>query len=275
MNRDASIFLIDESEPCEHYRSNGAEIIESTIATPGKPLHLRIGIIDGPATLSDIVSLARSISDEQCLTVIDHLETNGQCVQCSKGCFACCGYLVTLSLPEVFRMQKELSAMGAGRYVSILYSCLDSSKKILDIDVLEEYNINEKPEMTQISKWYAELDLSCPFLSNGLCGIYEQRPLACREHMVTTSPQSCINNEMNTTEIVDMPVSILEALGQLAADLEQTEVEAVILPLALTCMDNYIQRSHRTWPAIAMAEHFVNILETIASKQIAAPAGSS
>jgi Fe-S-cluster containining protein len=270
MDRPASIFLIDESEPFEDYCSSGIEIFESTIDIDGEGLPLCIGVVEGPARLLDLVPLAQSISDKLVLTMLNHLASNQQYIPCRKGCCACCSYLVALSLPEVFCIQQDLLKLSAKHRQRVLQSAFISAKKILNLEVLKKHNINQAIGTEQISHWYSELDLSCPFLSGGTCSIYEKRPLACREHMVITSPASCKKNGMNDPEIISLPVSVLEALGHLSADLEQTEVEAVILPLALVCKDgNYQQRSQRTWPATVMVKHFIHILETMSRNDAA------
>jgi hypothetical protein len=72
-----------------------------------------------------------------------------------------------------------------------------------------------------------------------------------------------------------MPLSITEALARLAAELEQSSIEAVMLPLALPWAEENRQRWERTWPAPMMVEKFVNILKDMASKNsavVAAPA---
>jgi hypothetical protein len=63
-----------------------------------------------------------------------------------------------------------------------------------------------------------------------------------------------------------MPVSVLECLGRLCAELEQREIEAVILPLALPWALKNHDRSQQTWPARTMVERFIEILQTAAAK---------
>lgn len=263
------INLLNESESLEPFEAQCAEIIESTIDISGKTLPLRIRVTDEPAKLADIVPLAQVIGDKICSTLMDNLAANGQPVQCRKGCCACCSYLVALSLPEVYYLQQTFSTIPAECRVPIIYDCIDSAKKILDVNALKKYNIETGNDMSDISKWYSQLNLKCPFLSVGSCGIYAQRPLACREHMAITPPELCKSGKHQTPEIVDMPISMTEVLGQLAAELEQTEeIEAVILPLALTCMDHYMARLHDTWPAVDMVKRFIRILESSASKHL-------
>ena len=66
---------------------------------------------------------------------------------------------------------------------------------------------------------------------------------------------------MNEPDVVKLPVSILECVGQLTAELEQSEVEAIMLPLALPWAQENLGRAERTWPAVTMVERFVEIIK--------------
>ena len=68
-----------------------------------------------------------------------------------------------------------------------------------------------------------------------------------------------------------MPVSVLEGLGLLTAELEQSDIEAVMLPLALPWVQENLERGERTWPAVKMVECFVEILQALNLKQSKAP----
>jgi hypothetical protein len=54
------------------------------------------------------------------------------------------------------------------------------------------------------------------------------------------------------------------ALAQLASELEDTNVEAVILPLVLVWCEENLQRAGRTWPAVMMVRRFAEIVKTMA-----------
>lgn len=261
------MFLIDES--VDQSRLNDAKILESTIDISGESMHLCIGVNEEPAQLCDIVSLAYAVSDKLCSTIIQKLAANGQIVSCRNGCSACCSYLVALSMPEIYYLHQKIASWEEDRLLSLLQCCFDSAQKILDSDTLIKYDVNNNTDnLSVISQWYEHLGLSCPFLKNDSCSIYEYRPLACREHLVTTSPGLCKSRITNNPTLVRMPISILEVLGQLSAEMEQTPVEAVILPLAVVCGEGYLQRSCRRWPGVMIVERFIAILEAVASKYV-------
>ena len=244
-------------------------IIDFELNILGKQLNFHIGAAKKQARLADIVPLARTICAKITDTIVESTFRKGVSISCRKDCSACCSYLVPLSVPEAFSMREEVLDMPADQSKAVLRLCLDASRKILD-DMPESFDVhlttNSPNQVRQLSSWYAGLKLPCPFLSGGLCTIYEQRPTACREHIVTGSALPCEIEWMVQSQMVTMPVSVLEALGQLASELEGTAVEAVMLPLALPWTQDNPQRHQRTWPAIMMVERFVDIIKRIAEE---------
>ena len=235
----------------------------------GKPVCFDIAVADRAARLSDIVPLARNLAKSLARTTIDMLNAAGECVPCRKGCSACCSYLAPLSVPEAFRLAEELSAMPAREGEPLIQSSIETARKILDnkpvnFELEGSTETNDALRSKEIGDWYAGLGLPCPFLSNGLCVLYEHRPIACREHIVTGSAKLCDLTSTDQADAVKMPVSVLECLGRLAAELEQSDVEAVMLPLALPWAQENTKRSGRTWPALTMVERFVEIIQTTA-----------
>ena len=272
----SAVTVLDESGRLDSNYPCDTEIISFELDVAGKTVQFRIDVAAKQATLADIVPLARRLSTKLAILFLERLRENGQSIPCCKGCSACCSYLIPLSVPEVFRLREELLAMPSSKSSRILKSCVIAAKRILDkshedIDAnkLTKNNLAQKDE---ISKWYTSLKLTCPFLSEDLCLLYEQRPLACREHIVTGSAVSCETGHRTEPNVAPMPVSILEALGLLAAELEQSDVEAVMLPLALPWTQDNLQRSRQTWPAVTMVKRFVGILKETAVKNSAAVA---
>jgi Fe-S-cluster containining protein len=172
-------------------------------------------------------------------------------------------------------MRQEVLAMTENQSKTVFQSCLNASRKILDdrpknFQLCTSTTANAATQVSGLSKWYAGLKLACPFLSGGLCTIYEQRPTACREHIVTGSPLLCEAEWTDESHMVKMPVSALEALGQLASELENTSAEAVMLPLALPWAQENLKHHEQTWPAEMMVESFVEIIKAMAEENSSA-----
>jgi Fe-S-cluster containining protein len=79
---------------------------------------------------------------------------------------------------------------------------------------------------------YFSLRLPCPFLEDGACSIYDDRPLACREHLVTSPPENCSAPHHPPVETVELPLDSWCALARTASPREDDRVDWVPLVLA-------------------------------------------
>jgi len=248
----------------------GTEVIGLELDILGKKMNFHIRAGKDQARLADIVPLARMLCTEIIDVVLQSVSINGGQIPCRKGCLACCRHLIPLSVPEAFRLNEEISAATGRRRESVWKTCLHAARQILDRKppiLLMSQTAEASPaglvDLNLVSKWYRDFKLDCPFLHNGVCTIYEQRPLACREHYVTGSARAC-RGEFGAAEVLEMPVQVLNALGKLASELEGTSVEAVILPLALVWCEENRQRDERTWPFATMVKRFFEIVKEMA-----------
>lgn len=214
--------------------------------------------------LSDIIPVARAVCDAIIDVTLRHALSDKRRISCRKGCSTCCSYLVPLSVAEVYRLQNEFLQMPDTHRMPVLKSYIEAAKKILNGKA--QKILQNSDDLQKISDWYAGLGIQCPFLSNGICSIYEMRPLACREYYVSSRPERCKNNSTHDPNIVHLPVSILESIGTLVQRLEQSQVEAVILPMALVDIDEFCTRSKKTWPAVQMINLFLDIIEENAAQ---------
>lgn len=254
--------------------SNGpTEVIGLELDILGKKVNFSIAVSKGQATLADIVPLARTICTKITDVVVESICSDGGRIPCRKGCAACCGpYLVPLSVPEALRLNEEISAAPPNQREPMLRACLLAAHRILNqkppepfLDQTTEPSQAGPAELNLVLSWYASLKLPCPFLCKGLCTIYQQRPMACRELFVKGSADAC-GGEQSIAEVVQMPVKMPNALAQLASDFEGTAAEAVILPLTLAWYEQNKQRADRTWPAVMMVNRFLEIVKTMAAK---------
>lgn len=250
---------------CENSTAAAGEIVNFKIETCGKVIPFSIDVTSEEATLSDIVPAARRLSSKIAIVTREDICERGQAVPCCKGCDSCCSSLIPMSVPEVFRMNEEFLLMPNETSNGLLRNCISAAKRILDrsqkTEYLKEFAKIGRRRVGQINKWYGELGLTCPFLKDGLCEIYDQRPMACREHIVRGSSDACRKNTLCRPNVVPMQVSVLEALGQLASELEGTEVEAIMLPFSIAWAQDNLHRAERTWPAVEMVKRFAEIVQ--------------
>ena len=271
MDKDAPIvvFSVFEGEGIATLDNDRMDLLlEVKLDIFGEFLHICIGAENTPAKLSDLVPLARLLSTKITSITRQHITNNGDTIACNPCCSQCCRYLIPLTIPEAMRLTEEVMAMAQSDSTFVNESILLAARCILELtpkDFIEKFTKTELQmcsKLTDISDWYRQMNLPCPFLLNDLCTIYEQRPIACREHLVIGSASICKADGTNQAQPVQMPISILEALAQLTSELEQTTIEAIILPFAIVwCRKNPEYFKH-TWPASQLVRRFINILTT-------------
>jgi Fe-S-cluster containining protein len=246
------------------------EVIGLELDILGKQVNFHINVGQDHARLADIVPLARALCTKITNVVLQGIRKDGGHIPCCKDCSACCSNLIPLSVPEAFRLNEEILNASIYQRESAWRDCLHAARYILN----QEPPTLFMPHITQasqagpvdlnlVSKWYSSFQLDCPFLYSNKCTIYEQRPLACMEHYVAGSAKACIG-ERGAAEVLEIPVQMPTALGQLASELEGTSIEAVLLPLALIWCEENQERAERTWPFAMMVKRFFEIIKEMA-----------
>jgi Fe-S-cluster containining protein len=80
---------------------------------------------------------------------------------------------------------------------------------------------------------YFRLGIPCPFLENESCSIYADRPLACREFLVTSPAENCRNPGPDNIAKVPLPAMLSETLYRFGATGERQPAFWFPLVLAL------------------------------------------
>ena len=270
-------FTITPLTPNEQVQAGAGTVkINFDMEVASQPLGLHAIVADKPVTLSAIVPLARMICDRIVSLTTQQAATDGHCITCRKGCMNCCRYLVPLSVPETLCLWEDVNAdrQGAGEVVLRAFTAVGEKMIAAGPPHIPSQRATDSLGHTvspagAAGQWYAQLDVTCPLLDQirQACRMYSLRPLACREHMVISAPDMCRGFTPNSGDIQAPPVSVSEALGLLAADLEQTEMEAVMLPLATAWYQINADRARRTWSAVMIVQHFAQILRDTATKK--------
>jgi Fe-S-cluster containining protein len=130
------------------------------------------------------------------------------------------------------------------------------------------YDIFAASDMQEkFADWYLKQKKPCSFLSNNSCSIYEQRPIACREHLIVNTDISCSYEDHNDGNTLEVPISIRQALKVLTCNLEMTTMESIVLPCIFDWYKLNTELSNRTWAAATMAKRFVNIVKAMEEKK--------
>jgi Fe-S-cluster containining protein len=133
----------------------------------------------------------------------------GKEVSCRKGCGACCRQLVPVSLSEGERLLQVVAAMPAGRR-DALKTKFAAAEAAIDAAGLTARGQRSDREL---SAAYFALRVPCPFLEDESCSIHPERPLVCREYLVTSPAALCAGPRQEGVTPVAVPKVSLAARG--------------------------------------------------------------
>jgi Fe-S-cluster containining protein len=89
--------------------------------------------------------------------------------------------------------------------------------------------------------------MPCPFLEDEICAIYDERPAACRELLVTTPAEWCQDLVKHPVEQIPVPMRVSTVLGLLWGEVTKTPARLIPLPLALEWAERHHHENKRTW----------------------------
>ncbi|HOD83173.1 MAG: hypothetical protein BWX88_05238 [Planctomycetes bacterium ADurb.Bin126] len=253
MSSDNPILVLDHPRSRLDASLAGRQILQAELPLADGPITVCAAVADEPARLSQLVPLARAASDDATRTACDRSRREGRTVSCLKGCSPCCHYLVPVSGPEAFALLEDIQDLDAGTRDHLVGSFVRVAQTVLQSELPSLEAAPGETTAGLLGQWSARINQPCPLLHGApearRCRLYSRRPLACREHIVTTKPELCGGFQPGAGRVRPRGVSMVEALSQLAAELEDTDVEAILLPLAPAWALANLDRGQRTWPA--------------------------
>jgi len=142
--------------------------------------------------------------------------TAGHLISCRKGCGACCRQLVPISTSEAERLIGLIDAMPGPRRAA-LTERFAAAGNILDRAELGQPLLDPSRRAgksdRELSTAYFALKVPCPFLEEESCSIHADRPLVCREYLVTSPAELCAGPAQEGVTPVPVPKVSAAARG--------------------------------------------------------------
>lgn len=144
----------------------------------------------GLVAVEDVLPILNGLSSLFATRATERAEAEGREISCRAGCGACCRQLVPVAPAEARALARLVEAMPEPRREQVRRR-FDAA-----LDVLEPLGLmqrlDENPgERQVVAREYYEAGVPCPFLEDEACSIHADRPLVCREYLVTSPPDLC------------------------------------------------------------------------------------
>jgi Fe-S-cluster containining protein len=131
----------------------------------------------------------------------------GRAISCRKGCGACCRQLVPISRTEGERLLGVIEAMPRERRGEIKRRFAAAEAALAPAGFGAEDGRTDRER----SIAYFAAAVPCPFLEEESCSIHPERPLVCREYLVTSPPELCAGPQQDGVTPVPVPKLSLAA----------------------------------------------------------------
>jgi Fe-S-cluster containining protein len=203
----------------------GPEVqVDFTLAVGPGRLNASVVVPKGSVTLTQILPALQSLSSNIMGSISGLVEAEGLKVSCRAGCGACCRQLVAVSIFEAEALaewirtlpQEQQDALER-RFDAALIALRDKGLlERLDPDTWGEGS----GEMTELAVDYLFARVACPFLVDESCSIHPIRPLICREYLVTSPAEFCVDPTRDNVSGVPVPVKLSRVMFKIGRDLE-------------------------------------------------------
>jgi Fe-S-cluster containining protein len=250
------------------------ERFDIAVNTPAGRLNTVLDVPTGFVPITSIVPLARRLGEELLKLEGHQAYQAGHSISCRMGCAACCRMLVPLSPPEALSLLEYVEQLPQERRDAIERR-LSASKAVLAghglLKQLEAVADAQTPisdeQFEPLNQAYYVLRHPCPFLENEMCSIYEARPAACRELLVTSPAELCDNLVENAVEPIPVSVRIGTVLGLLWAAVTGSAPRLIPLPLALDWANQHREAARQRWPGSHLIDRMLDTMWRILNQE--------
>jgi Fe-S-cluster containining protein len=198
------------------------EMERATVAVDafGESITEEVEVPAGPTTTRRMLPLFRSLAETLIDRAVARVEAEGKSISCRRGCSACCQQLVPISPAEAHALRAVVDALPEDRRARVLSRFEDATRRIEASALagrLRARTWNDDDEAyTALALAYFRLGIPCPFLDDeGACSIYLDRPVICREFLVTSPAERCANPAPGEVTAIPLPGQVSRKLSSL------------------------------------------------------------
>ena len=184
----------------------------------GRRLSLEMKVPAGRTRPAALLPLYRAAADGVVETALRAAEANGETISCTKGCGACCRQLVPISAIEARRLRMLVNDMPRSRR-AVIRERFAAARVKLDqaglLATLSEPGESTDEQIHALGLAYFAQAIPCPFLEDECCSIHAERPIGCREYLVTSPAEHCAQPKPENISLVKMPATVARAIRNL------------------------------------------------------------
>ncbi len=215
-----------------------------TLNIAGNPMELTVTVPNKPVKQDVVLPLLRALDQKSEDIVMAKQHAKGERISCSKGCGVCCNQLVPLTIVEARYLTAFVERLPKKTRQKVLHRFEEAYHKIQAAGLMNAL-MNTQSIEEDIIKFgldYFHLGIPCPFLEDDSCSIYSERPLKCREYLVTNPPEYCANPSKETIRLLDLPVHTSKTLDRISRPWSKYQGQWVPLSLLIAWVKQHPEK---------------------------------
>lgn len=156
----------------------------------GEWIPVEMTVPSGPVAVEDLLPIVHGLSSLFATRATARVEADGREISCRAGCGACCRQLVPVAPAEARALARLVEAMPEPRRERVRRRFDAALDTLEPLGLMERLDLN-RDDRQVIAREYFAAGVACPFLEDESCSIHADRPLSCREYLVTSPPDLC------------------------------------------------------------------------------------
>lgn len=223
----------------------------------GIPLEMQMTVPAKPVKPQRMLPIFQQMANSFVEMGISSVENSGARISCEKGCSACCSQPIPLAEIEAYKIAELVENLAEPQRTEIKRRFDEACRRFYEIGWFEKLDncvYLSKEEREKVILEYFSENVACPFLEDKACSIYEERPLACREYLVTSPAQNCSAPSGKTVHLIELPIKASETLRKIG---DSKNLNAIVnfLPLILALKwtqlhaDEFPEKTGERWMA--------------------------
>ncbi|MCU1236408.1 MAG: hypothetical protein JWP63_4375 [Candidatus Solibacter sp.] len=187
-----------------------------SLRVSGELIQLNTAVPARPASVGELLPAIREISGELQRVAVNRVEREGKHVSCRAGCGACCRQIVPVSEPEARVLAQLVESLPPERRDRVKRRFRDALAALDAAGLLDHVrdfkgSVPPADRRTFALKYFAA-GVPCPFLEDESCGIHPDRPISCREYLVTSPAAQCSDPAPGLVEMLPLTAKLSEVL---------------------------------------------------------------
>lgn len=197
-------------------------VIELTVM--GTRVKAEIPVPEGNVRPAALLPVFQSFADTVVDIAVQKAVGSGQTLSCRKGCGACCRQLAPISGAEIQRLREVVGAMPTERRDEIRSRFATIEQRLEEAGIagqLGDIGALDADEARRLGRGYFALGLACPFLEDESCSVHAERPVACREYVVSSPPEHCAAPSAETVVKIPVPPVVFRAVSSIGVEQDE------------------------------------------------------